>query len=93
MLSRLLKRVHTPIFGFLLIFSDLFSILIVLYFRKTKAPFKCTNQFIGDLKPENNRIGRHGSDSWTRLTQKQKSEINYFYNVCIYYYFSILNLY
>jgi hypothetical protein len=33
MLSRLLKRVHTPIFGFLLIFSDLFSILIVLYFK------------------------------------------------------------
>jgi hypothetical protein len=30
MLSRLLKRVHTPIFGFLLIISDLFSILIVL---------------------------------------------------------------
>ena len=30
MLSRLLKRVHMLIFGFLLIFSDLFSILIVL---------------------------------------------------------------
>jgi hypothetical protein len=30
MLSMLLKRVHTLIFGFLLIFSDLFSILIVL---------------------------------------------------------------
>ena len=30
MLSRLLKRVHAPIFGFLLIFSDLFSVLIVL---------------------------------------------------------------
>ena len=30
MLSRLLKRLHTQIFGFLLIFSDLFSILIVL---------------------------------------------------------------
>ena len=30
MLSRLLTRVHTPIFDFLLIFSDLFSILIVL---------------------------------------------------------------
>jgi hypothetical protein len=29
-LSRLLKRVHTLIFGFLLLFSDLFSILIVL---------------------------------------------------------------
>ena len=33
MLSRLLKRVHTPIFGFLLIFSDLFCILIVLLAR------------------------------------------------------------
>jgi hypothetical protein len=31
MLSRLLKRVHMLIFGFLLIFSDLFSILIVLF--------------------------------------------------------------
>jgi glucan phosphoethanolaminetransferase (alkaline phosphatase superfamily) len=31
MLSRLLKRVHTLIFGFLLIYSDLFSIFIVLY--------------------------------------------------------------
>ena len=30
MLSRLLKRVHTPIFGFLLIFSDLFSVLLAL---------------------------------------------------------------
>jgi hypothetical protein len=30
MWSRLLKRVHTLIFGFLLFFSDLFSILIVL---------------------------------------------------------------
>jgi hypothetical protein len=34
MLSRLLKRVHTLIFGFLLIFSDLFSILIVLQHKK-----------------------------------------------------------
>ena len=38
MLSRLLKRVHTPIFGFLLIFSELFSILIVLYIRCSGCP-------------------------------------------------------
>ena len=51
-------------------------------------------QFFGNLKPENNRIGRQGSsDSWILLTQKRKSEVNYIYNVRIYYYFSTLNLY
>ena len=43
MLSRLLKRVYTLIFGFLLIFSHLFSILIVLSVLKI-APqaLQCT---------------------------------------------------
>ena len=48
MLSRLLKRVHTPIFGFLLIFSDLFSILIVLvhdipYYIEITGKIKISN--------------------------------------------------
>ena len=37
MLSRLLKRVHILIFGFLPIFSDLFSILIVLSVQTVRS--------------------------------------------------------
>jgi hypothetical protein len=29
------------------------------------------------LKPEDNRIGRQGSDSWIRLIQNRKSEVNF----------------
>jgi hypothetical protein len=56
------------------------------YFQKTKAPLNAKKpNLFGNLKGENNRIGRHLSDSRIRLTQKRKSEVNYIYNVCIYY--------
>ena len=64
--------------------------MVITYFRKTKAPFRCLKQFVCNLKPEYSRIGQQGSDSWIRLTQKRKSEVNYIYNVCIYYYFATL---
>jgi hypothetical protein len=55
MLSRLLKRVHTLIFGFLLFFSDLFSILIVLswVWRLAQWKRKKENIFKFCREPEN----------------------------------------
>jgi hypothetical protein len=62
------------------------TIYSVNLFPKDKSLF-------GNLKPENNRIGRHGSDSGIFVfSQTRKSEVNYIYNVSIYYYFSILNI-
>jgi hypothetical protein len=64
--------------------------IIIIPLKAKEATIYGLNLFPKDkstfnLKRENNRIGRQVSDSWIRLTQKRKSEVNYICNVtCVY---------